>query len=68
MSAPARWTRAQVVASIKRGSTFVTSLQLKNEQWYEGDEVRAVQIDGLDYIRTDRTSTPDDNLGTLPEF
>jgi len=60
-------TREDIVRKIKEGKTFVT-IYKSNDKWKKGEDVRIVDIDGQEYIRTDRNRTKKDNLGELPEF
>lgn len=60
-------TRAEVVASIERGRTFVT-VYLRDGKNTKGEDVRVVTIQGQKYIRTDSNAVRADNLGALPEY
>ncbi|MEO8396784.1 MAG: DUF3892 domain-containing protein [Chloroflexota bacterium] len=62
------WMRQKVVDAINHGQTFVTSVQRNDGLFYKGAEIEVVRINNTDYIRTDRDSTTEDNLGSLPEF
>ena len=59
--------RTEIVDYIKAGHTHITSYW-KNDQWVKGEDVRVVNLGGIDFIRTDRNKTKADNLGELPEF
>lgn len=61
--------RSSVVAGIERGDDYTTSI--KNEdsgKWDLGDDVHVLEINGEKFIRTDKNSTKEDNLGGLPTF
>lgn len=61
-------TRSQVVNAIEnKGYTYVTSYKKDNE-WYKGQKVHIINVDGKKYLRTDSNKTTKDNLGELPEF
>lgn len=60
-------TRQEVVSAIDRGVTFVT-VYFRDGQNRKGEDIRAVSIQGVKYLRTDNNSTRADNLGSLPEY
>ena len=62
------WSRLDVVAAIKKGTTFVTVLKDERQQWTRDQEVRIIKVNGIEYIRTDANSKEADNLDRLPEF
>ena len=51
----------------KEGVTYVTILRTERGTWQYGAEVHIVEVDGVNYLRTDRNSRAADNLGDLPE-
>jgi hypothetical protein len=60
--------RQDIVDAIKRGQTFVTATKGNTNSYDQGAKVEIVRINNTEYIRTDRDSTTEDNLGSLPEF
>jgi hypothetical protein len=61
------WTRAEVIARLEAGYTFVTIFK-QDGKWQKGAEVRVVTIHDEKFIRTDADRTKEDNLGNLPRF
>lgn len=61
------WTRQNVVAAIKRGTSFVTVF-FRDGQWKMGRPVRIIEIKGVEYIKTLKDNTAADNLDELPEY
>jgi len=59
---PEVWKKDDIIKAIKEGKVFFT---YKNG---ERAKVEPFPIDGKVYLRTDKNSTPKDNLGNLPEF
>ena len=63
------WTREQVVDAVNHDhETFITSSMAANGSWLKGAHVQVVRINGIDYIRIDRTWVMQDDLGGVPEF
>jgi hypothetical protein len=62
-----RVSRQDVVASILRGTTFVTAY-VREGTWQKGEDVGLVTIHGERFIRTDSNAVRADNLGNLPEY
>jgi hypothetical protein len=60
--------RVDVVAGIKRGTTYVTIFRDANAQWNKGQSVFIVRINGVEYIKTVDNGKAVDNLDNLPEF
>jgi len=59
--------RADVIANIKNGRIYYTILKGK-DGWQRGEKIDIINMDGKEFIRTDRNRTEKDNLGNLPEF
>jgi hypothetical protein len=62
-----RLDREDVIAKIRRGTSFVTAYQ-QDGKWHKGEDLRVVAIHGESFIRTDENATKKDNLGSLPEY
>ena len=60
--------RATVVAAIKNGTTFVTILVGADGKWRQGQPVRVIKVNGVEYIKTVDNGKAADNLENLPEF
>jgi hypothetical protein len=60
-------TRAEVIAAIGQGHTFVT-VYSRDGKATKGEDVRVVMIGAQKYIKTDSNGSKADNLGTLPEY
>ncbi len=60
--------RQTVVTNIKNGKTYYTILKNKDGEWNKGAPVDIINVNGKEFIRTDRNQTESDNLGELPEF
>lgn len=67
LDTPIDYSRQSIVNAIKAGSTFVTAF-IKDSNWTKGADVAIYNIDGTDYLRTDKNRTPKDNLENLSEF
>jgi hypothetical protein len=61
-------SRADIIAAIKAGSTFVTIFTGSNGNWNKGQPVYIIKIDGTEFIKTVENRKPIDNLDNLPEF
>ena len=61
------WARSDVVAAIERGKSFQTILG-GGSSWRKGQDVQIIVVNGVKYLRTDKNSTPRDNLENLPEL
>lgn len=64
---PQKAARADVVAAIEQGRTFVTVYSREGELT-KGEDVRVITLQGQKYLRTDSNSIKADNLGSLPEY
>ena len=60
-------TRQQVVAGTKFGQTYVTILRV-NGKWRKGQDIKVIEVDYEQFLRTDANKTKNDNLNNLPEF
>ena len=61
-------TRATIVANIKSGITYVTGVKKPDGNWDRGEDVRIIEVDNKEFIRTDANAKASDNLGNLPRF
>jgi hypothetical protein len=68
IGAPTDHARADIVAAIKKGVTFVTIFKDSNNQWNKGQPVYIVTINGTEYIKTVDNRKAVDNLDNLPEY
>jgi hypothetical protein len=62
------WSRSEVVAALKRSSTFITITKNSEGKFQKGQDVHIIKVNGVEYLRTDQNSKAADNLGNLPEF
>lgn len=62
--------RKQVLELLRSGHSIVTISRLEADprKWRPEATVRLVSVGGRDYIRTDATPTPKDDLGSLAAF
>lgn len=60
--------RTDIVAAIKKGTTFVTILRGSDGNWKKGQSVYIIKINGIEYIKTVDNGKAADNLENLPEF
>lgn len=68
IGAGAEYTRQDVVAAIKNGTTFVTIFKTSAGKLNKGESVYIVRINGTEYIKTVADGQAKDNLDNLPEF
>jgi len=61
------WTRAELIATLDIGRTFVTIWMGKDGMYKKGEEVGIVSHDGVMYIRTDENNIAADHLGNMVE-
>ena len=64
---PSIWTRSDVLNYIDNGYSFTTTIY-RNNLWNVGETVEPIHYNGIRYLRTDKNSTPNDNLGNLPRL
>ena len=72
LSSPLGYDREDVIQSLNNNDKWYTCL-FKEERdgksiWTKKAEIHIVEIDGENFIRTDRNKIKSDNLGELPEF
>ena len=60
--------RADIVAALKKGITYVTIFKGSDDKWNKGQPVYIVKINGVEYIKTVDNGKAVDNLDDLPEF
>lgn len=60
--------RSEIVAAIKKGTTFVTIVKADNGSWLRGQIVYIIKVNGVEYIKTVDNGKAADNLEDLPEF
>ena len=61
-------SRADVVAAIRRGLTFVTIVKGADGKWRRGQPVYVKPFKGSEYLETVENKTAVDNLDNLPRF
>ncbi len=61
-------SRAEVIANIKKGVTYSTVFRTAMGKWRKGDDVHIATVGGVDYIRTDKDSLPQDQFDNVPEL
>lgn len=61
------YSRANIVAAIKRGVTFIT-IFMRDGKWQKGQPVYIIKVNGTEYIKTVDNGKAADNLENLPEF
>ncbi|MCK5029950.1 MAG: DUF3892 domain-containing protein [Thermoplasmatales archaeon] len=72
LSSPLGYDREDVIQSLNNNDKWYTCL-FKEERdgkntWTKKAEIHIVEIDGENFIRTDRNKIKSDDLGELPEF
>lgn len=66
---PETLSRQTIINSIKAGKTYVTAIKsVLSGKWEIGADVGIVNIERIDYLRTDKNQTSKDNLENLPEI
>jgi hypothetical protein len=60
--------RTDIIAAIKKGSTFVTIFKGSDGKWKKGQPVYIIKVNGVEYIKTVDNGKAADNLENLPEF
>jgi len=72
LSLPLGYNREDVIQSLNNNDKWYTCL-FKEERnskniWTKKAEIHIVEVDGENFIRTDKNQTKADNLGELPDF
>ena len=62
------YTRATVIAALKKGTTFVTVYRGSDGNFRKGQPVYVIVVRGVEYIKTRDNGRAEDNLDDLPEF
>jgi hypothetical protein len=60
--------RADIIAAIKKGTTYVTIFKDSNGKWTKGQPVYVIKVNGTEYLKTVDNGKAVDNLDNLPEF
>jgi hypothetical protein len=68
IGAAAEYARADIIAAIKKGTSFVTIFKGSDGRWNKGQPVYIIKINGTEYIKTVDNGKAVDNLDNLPEF
>jgi hypothetical protein len=61
-------SRADVIASIKKGCSYATVFKTAIGKWRKGADVCIVCVNGEEYLRTDKNCLPSDNFDNVPEL
>lgn len=64
----AEYARADIIAAIKKGTSFVTIFKGGDGRWNKGQSVYIIKVNGTEYIKTVDNGKAVDNLDNLPEF
>ncbi len=62
------FSRADLIANLKKGVTFSTVFKTAMGKWRKGDDVRLVTVNGEDYVRTDSQCLGQDQFDNVPEL
>jgi hypothetical protein len=62
------YERQTIVNAIRGGTTFVTIYKNKEGTWSKGEDVIIINVNGVDYLKTEDNGKEEDNLENLPEF
>lgn len=62
------YARQAIVDAINDGTTFVTIYKNKEGKWNKGEDVIIINVNGIDYLKTEDNGKEEDNLENLPEF
>jgi hypothetical protein len=62
------FSRADIIANMKRGVTFSTVFKTAMGKWRKGDDVHLVTVNGEDYLRTDNRCVAQDQFDNVPEI
>jgi len=68
IGAAAEYARADVVAAINKGTSYVTIFKGNNGNWNKGQPVYVIKVNGTEYLKTVDNGKAVDNLDNLPEF
>ncbi len=60
--------REDVIANIKKGTSYVTVFKTTMGKWRRGEDVRVVTVNGQEYVRTDAKPVASDNFDDVPEL
>jgi len=62
------FSRDDIIAHIKQGLTFSTVFRTPMGKWRKGEDVRLVNVQGEDYLRTDSKAVAGDQFDNVPEI
>lgn len=68
IGSPSGQLRQEVIAAIKRGTTYVTIIKSTEGRWTKGQPVYIIKVNGTEYIKTVDNGKEADNLENLPEY
>ena len=61
-------SRADIVAAIKKGTTYVTIFKDSDGKWKKGQPIFIIKVNEVEYIKTVDNDKAADNLENLPEL
>jgi hypothetical protein len=62
------FSRADVIANLKKGVTFSTVFKTPMGKWRKGEDVRLVTVNGVEFLRTDNNCVAQDQFDNVPEI
>ncbi|OFI07465.1 hypothetical protein CLOACE_02940 [Clostridium acetireducens DSM 10703] len=62
------FSRDEVISKIEANNKVITLIKKDNGNWERGSEVIVYEVDNEKFIKTERNSKKEDNLGELPEY
>lgn len=68
LNPPLNYSRKDVIESIEKNNGWFTCQSKDKNTWTKKAEIHVIQVENEKFIRTDRDTTPSDNLGELPVF
>jgi hypothetical protein len=61
-------SRTDLIVNIRKGVTYATVFRTAIGKWRKGQELRLININGEEFLRSDNKNEASDNLGDVPEF
>jgi hypothetical protein len=61
-------SRTDLISNMKKGCTYTTVFRTAIGKWRKGQDVRLVNVNGEDFVRTDLKTSAADNFDEVPEF
>jgi hypothetical protein len=60
-------SRMDLIVNIKKGTTYATVFRTAIGKWRKGQQIRLINIDGQEFLRSDNNNEASDNLDDVPE-